>query len=170
MKTLIFEEDLNNENVQQLIDDIQQPYIEEPENDIVVYFSSKGGYDHSAEMIVDCINSLPKERKVKIVFYFAVYSAAFDVFIRCKCKKVVKKGAIGLVHFVSRDVGVREVVNDKESFDRFLLNNTNDVNERYLKWLQGLSCFTTKEFKELKKGRDVFLTRKRLRKILKNQK
>ncbi len=118
MKTLIFEEDLNNENVQQLIDDIQQPYIEEPENDIVVYFSSKGGYDHSAEMIVDCINSLPKERKVKIVFYFAVYSAAFDVFIRCKCKKVVKKGAIGLVHVVSRDVGVREVVNDKESFDR----------------------------------------------------
>ena len=170
MKTIIFEGELNNENVQELVDELQQPYIEEPEDDIVLYFSSKGGYDHSAEIIIDCINSLPEERKVKIVFYFAVYSAAFNMFIRCKCKKVVKWGAIGLVHLVTRDVGVREAINDNESFDKFLLDNTNDVNEEYLKWIEGLDCFTPKELKELSKGRDVFLNSKKLKKILKNQK
>lgn len=171
MKTIIFEGELNNENVRELIDDLQQPYVEEPETDIVLYFSSEGGYYHCGVVLIDVINSLPKEYNLKMIFYWKMFSAAFDVFVRVKCKKEVCTGSVGLVHLMNRDVGALGMINDKKSFDRFLANELEDGNEEYLKWLMDLpGMFTQKEIKKIAKGRDVYINTKRLQKFLKKQK
>ena len=166
MKTIIFDDKLNNETVQVLIDGIQQPYEETPETDIVLYFSSEGGFNHSANMLIDCVNTLPEEHNLKMVFYWRVYSSAFDIFVKCNCKKIVDRGAVGLVHLSSRDVGVREISNDKGSFDNFLLEDTNALNEEYLKWFQDLGFFSRRELKEISKGGDIYLNSLRLKKML----
>jgi len=171
MKTIIFEGELNNENVQKLVDDIQQPYEDEPETSIVLYFSSEGGYLHCGNILIDVINSLPEHYNLKMVFFWKVFSCAFDVFVKAKCKKEAYTGSVGLVHLMNRDVGVLGVVNDKDSLDRFLVDELNDGNEVYLKWLSSLpKMFSSKEVKKISHGQDVYITAERLEQFLKRQK
>ncbi len=168
MKTIIFDGDLSNENVQALIDDIEQPHADIVETDIVLYFSSNGGSRHSSQMLIDCVNRLPKDTIFKMIFYWQVHSAAFDVFVRARCTKVVYDGAISILHVMDRTVNSKDYLHNKKSFDAFLVEDVNDANEKYLEWLAGLPKFLTdKETRRISKGKDVYISNKRLRKLLK---
>jgi len=93
LKTILFDGGLNNENVQALIDDIQQPHMDDKETDVVLYFSSEGGFRHSTQALIECINTLPEEYNFKMVFYWRVHSSAFDVLVNVNCRKEIQDGA-----------------------------------------------------------------------------
>lgn len=170
MKTIIFREDFTPETAQKLINEIEQPNEDPKEYDIRILFSNCGGEGDMAQAVVDCINELPAEFDVEFVVTYQVISAAFDVFVKLKCKKRLYPQANAIVHLFTRQVSVRETVNATESYDKFLLNDLNVGNAKYLKWLEGLNVFSLKELKGISKGRDVYLGRKRLQKIIDNQK
>lgn len=170
MKTIIFREDFTPETVQELIDGIEQPGKEEKEFDIRILFSNCGGEGDMAQAVVDCINELPEEFNVEFVVTYQAVSAAFDVFVKLKCKKRLYSHANAIVHLYSRNVSAREIINATESYDKFLLNELNVGNARYLKWLESLDVFTAKELKKISKGKDVYVERKRLQRIIDRQK
>ena len=169
MKTIIFRDELDPETVQVLIDEIEQPHVEVKEHDIRVLFSSIGGHSDMAEAVIDCINELPEKYDVELVITHQAVSAAFDIFVKTKCRKKLYEGANGIVHLFDRSVSTRDVINTKGSYDEFLLKNINDMNEKYLWWLESLKIFTKKELKKISQGRDVYVERERLQKIIDNQ-
>lgn len=169
MKTIIFREDIEPEATQSLIDDIEQPHEEAKEHNIKILFSSPGGQMDMAQAIVDCINGLSDEFDVELVVTYQALSAGFDIFVKTKCKKTLYSTAHGLVHLYTRDLSVRNIINNKKSYDRFLLDEMNNRNAEYLEWLESLKIFTKKELKRVSRGGDVYVERERLQKIIDNQ-
>jgi len=169
MKTIIFRDELEAESVQKLIDAIEQPHVEEKEHEIRILFSCPGGFSDMALAVIDCINGLPEKFKVELVVTYQANSAAFDIFVKTKCKKRLYTDANSIVHLYSRLAETRDIIHDKDSYDKFLLDRVNDLNEEYLGWLEGLEIFTQKELKRISKGKDVYVERERLQKIIDNQ-
>ena len=170
MKTIIFREDFTPETVQELIDKIEQPGVEEKEYDIRILLSSQGGETDMAQAVVDCINELPEKFNIELVVTYHVCSSAFDLFVNTRCKKRLYNEANAIVHLYTRNVSAREIINSQDSYDKFLVGLLKTLNVKYLEWLKGLGIFTTKELKELSKGEDVYVERKRLQKIIDEQK
>jgi len=171
MKTIIFDDTLDKESIQTLIDDIEQPHVDDPEKDLLIYFSSDGGYWYASQMLIRCLNNLPKTFSVKIVFFWRIYSAAFNVLIDVKCEKEVLDGAVALLHLLDRDVSSREYIHDKTSFSKFLVDDMNRYNEKYLAWMAALPGFLSEDdVKVLSEGRDVYADSVRINDLLENLK
>jgi len=169
MKTIIFREELTPESVQELIDKIEQPHEDIVEHDIRILFSSIGGHSDMAEALIDCINGLDKEFNLELVVTYQAVSGAFDVFVKAKCKKRLYRNANGVVHLFDRSFSSRDVINSKNSYDKHLLAEINDMNAEYLEWLEELGIFTGKELKRISRGKDVYVERERLQKIIDKQ-
>ena len=169
MKTIIFREELNPDTVQKLIDDIEQPHEEDKEHNIKILMSCRGGQSDMGQAVIDCINELPEEFEVELVVTYQANSSAFNIFVKTKCKKRLYEGANSAVHLFERIVSSKDIVNNKDSYDKFLLDEANDSNEKYLWWLENLGIFTKKELKKIAKGGDVYVERERLQKIIDNQ-
>lgn len=169
MKTIIFREDFSPETAQELIDKIEQPGVEEKEHDIRILLSSSGGETDMTQAVADCINDLPEEFNIELVVTFRACSSAFNLFVNTKCKKRLYDGANASVHLYTRDVSAREIINSKSSYDKFLVNDLNKRNVKYLEWLDGVGVFTAKELKKISKGEDVFIGKKKLQKIIDDQ-
>ncbi len=169
MKTIIFRDELDPETVQKLIDDIEQPHEENKEHDIRILLSCHGGDADMSMAVINCINTLSKEFKVELVITYRANSAAFIIFVKTNCKKSLYDGAHSVVHLLDKIISMNDVLNSKKSYDKFLVNNVQLRNTKYLKWLKSLKIFTQKELKKISRGKDVYVERERLQKIIDNQ-
>ena len=169
MKTIIFRGELNPESAQNLINDIEQPHEEFRETDIKILFSSMGGQMDMAQAVIDCINGLPKEFKVEFIVSYQVNSCAFNIFVKINCKKRLYEGSNAVVHLFERIVSSKDIIHNKDSYDRFLVDLADDENVKYLEWLESLGVFKRKELKKIARGGDVYVEGERLQKIIDNQ-
>ncbi len=157
MKYFVIDGTINADLKQRFVDFINQ------NEGCTIYISvnSMGGNHHDMLTMVSIINANHEKFIVKAI---AVWSAAFELFRLVKCKKEMSSLVIGMYHFSydSMEVDIRGKV--VYTSDKFKVNEYKSV------WLPmekkcAKSFMTKKEYKKLKKGRDVYFGSERMKQI-----
>ena len=158
MKTLFFKGKINDDNISELIIRIEE-IREETDEKIVIYFTSEGGAETSANILVD-YSELNDLSDVEFVIYWQLDSAAFDLMYRIKCKKRIINGAFSCIHSYAMDLNTREEKQQTE----FLLKSLKRSNSRVINDFKNF--LTEKELQAFENQEDVYLCDERLRLIL----
>ena len=134
------------------------------EEKLAIILDSTGGDLHIAEEMEYIISS--HSDKITLIASSNLYSAAFLLFFRCKCKRIVLPEALGLLHQPSR------LVNHLENgrIMNFELVPYEESKKSYKKMLDFLIRLglNKKELDKFKKGEDVYLSSQRLMELLIN--
>lgn len=157
MKTIIFEKEINFENISRLISAIEEAKKEK----VQIYFSSIGGVPHAGDIFLDFIKN--SDCLVELIAFYQISSAAFDVFFNSKCKKRIMDFTSATVHLVTNDINYKEN-KDKTSIARSMYNEVILMNKESRKFYKKI--LTKKEYNRMQQGKDVQLDTNRLKEIL----
>jgi len=155
MKAIIFNEEIQEEEVVQLIETIDSSEAEE----IYIYFSTPGGNTYYAEILVDYLNRLhnSEEKFITVIILNGCSSAGFSIIEDSFFPVIIGPNAAGIAHNESllstlhRDLNPMEKVVSKR------------VEEKNAKTLEILSkVLPEKDIKSIKSGKDVCLDSKQL--------
>jgi uncharacterized protein with ATP-grasp and redox domains len=156
MKYLIFNAEVNTENVQKLLDDITE--------DSVIYFQSGGGEYTIATYLIDFFNRAPHD--ITLVCNSIAGSCAFDILLMSNVKREIKESCVGVVHLASEEVLVRDLIkNDKENKMQMAdLKQCNVTRGNFYKSI-GMS---KKDLALYYKGEDLFYDNKEMQRFSNN--
>lgn len=144
--TYIFEDSINTETVQRLINDIHGY------EKVDLFFTTDGGYIFNADILVHYLNS----RQDDITVYFAEQIQSAGVMVMCDFKgnKVIHNS----LEFIMAHKIDHESYNFRKSDfdDKRRLKGTKEENIKLAEKLRELG-FTEKELKKFNSGRDVIL-------------
>lgn len=163
MKTLIFNDEITYDSVNDLINDIEEGINSGEE--VTVYFQTVGGDYSSGLVLIDYINQ--NKNSITLVGYEELSSTGFSVFFRVDCKKKLLEGVFSLVHLTARSVETRNIKNSKH-IDKFFLDESKRNHDAEMVWLKQIGLYD-KEIASVKKGEDLFLTDSRLNELLNRQ-
>lgn len=130
----------------------------EDEWTIIIY--TVGGWICMGKTILRIIN-LRKEN-VTLVLHEA-YSSGFYIFYEAKCKKVMCSNGKGMFHKPSAEMLISVDSKPIYAEDKTIVKNWTQSKKEDNKWVK--KFLTKKEFKDYKKGYDIYFTTKRMKKI-----
>ena len=166
MKTIVFDDDLTTESVTKLIYQIEDSQTSE----IFLKFSSMGGDLQSAEMLLEylghCDYTSGIGKKIRLIAFNHLASSAFYLFF--KANAIIKKiliGTVGEIHVPGISVHTRNLL-DKTSVSSMQVKDIANMVSEWLLWYKNLG-FNESEITRLKKGKSLFIDKKRLDQILK---
>lgn len=156
-KEVIFEDEINNESVAELINVIDS---NDDKKLIKIYLTTTGGNLHSAEILIRYINRKVREgQEIELVATWEVSSSGFFVLCKTICK-ISFLDAWSTVHIGTNTVDYRESLKPK-SQQKFLLKHIKKVNEKILEAFKDIGL-TEKELKDISDGKDIILEHDRL--------
>lgn len=159
--TVLIDEEISLETLEKLT----KAYNELPDSSkLDIYFSSSGGLVSVGEAMIDLINR--NKKRTTVIVYCMLASMGFLLFTRVRCKRVVLSTAYGMSHLTKWKISLSEGGSVTDRFDKFKEEYMKNKLEATLKFYECLG-FTEKEMKELRKGKDVYLTSERLEEITK---
>lgn len=159
-KYISLEGEINTELFDKFLKDFNR--IDE---DIVIYLNSRGGYISTQEAIVDLINR--NKNRITIIGYCELYSSAFDIFFKSKCKKILIPNTTGMVHLGSIDIQINENGRPLSIGDKFQLRQLKSTKIESLNYYRDLGLNNT-EVSKVARNMDVYLDYKRLVELLNN--
>lgn len=155
MKYFHLHGELNNESLESFYNFLNQYDTE----DCTISIMSGGGSTCVAKSIINALNL--KRESVTLVCH-EVYSGAFEIFYRTKCKKILAETCKGLYHLSAAKMWVSANKRPFEKEDRIIAKNWKESTCQ----LDFVKQFMTKkELSEFKKGNDVYFTFKRMKEI-----
>lgn len=124
-----------------------------------IIFNSRGGFTSVAETMGLMIGQMTD---VTLLIH-GVYSAAFELCYKVKCKKILSKYATGMWHLgrLEGTIGI----DSKFYYDEELNNERNFPLEKRLGEKMAKTVMTPVEFKKYKKREEVWFDAKRMRDI-----
>jgi len=155
MKAIIFNEDIQEEEIVQLIETVDAT----EETNLYIYFSTPGGTTYYAELLVDYLNRLheSEEKHITVIILYSCSSAGLSLLEDSKFPVIIGPNAIGIVHNESLLATLQRELSLMEK------SVAKKVNERNLKALETLSkILPEKDIRSIKSGKDVCLDSKQL--------
>src|ERR1700749_2103034 len=98
MKRFIIDGPMDNELAEKFVAFVNT----NPTEEIKIYLTSGGGTCHSMTIIADIINSAPNMFSMLSIDY--IYSCAFILFFKAKCKREAAIGTLGMSHITWREM------------------------------------------------------------------
>jgi len=132
------------------------------DSDTILYFSSQGGLDTYAELIIEILNK--NSNFIELVAYGPLSSNGFEVFERFKGRKRLMPTTFGMIHLGDFQISARKI-NDTTYQDFILKKFVDEKNEEIIK--KYTPYLSTEEIDSLRKGNDIWLDYERLKKIFK---
>jgi ATP-dependent protease ClpP protease subunit len=133
---------------------------------ILIYLNSEGGDVGCGQILTDFINE--HRDRITLVACGYIFSAAFNLFFECRCKRRISDGTLGMAHFSWATFDLDEGGKPKEEGDAFLMEqmkaNKNKTVEQFRKL--GLN---QRELKKLRDNKEVYFTTQRLKQLLDGQ-
>jgi hypothetical protein len=160
VKRLLINRGFDDELLEIVIDFLSSIGPDEPYE---IYLNSSGGL----EVIAQCLKELlDGDERATLVGYSEVSSAALFLLLTVKCKKRIVSGTIGVFHLpyiknqeLNMDLSPRDI---HESFSSYL---GSDLTYEATKIMKGY--LTKKQFKGVKRYKDIWLSHKQIEEILK---
>jgi ATP-dependent protease ClpP protease subunit len=158
MHLFVLHEQIDKETTLELIEWINS--ISECEKALLV-IESNGGEMGYADIIVDILN---QNQNIELVIPDSASSAAAYIFLKCSNdKKIGQYFRFLMLHLpdlylLSNQSGIKDTIHNtsKKAIDR--------INKTFLDWASGY--LNKDELKQLKKGKDVYLSKDRVDQIL----
>jgi len=138
------------------------------EDDIQIFLDSGGGIYPYMRAILELINLPENTSRVSITAINHIYSAAFELFIAAKCKKVVISPLHGSFHIIRWGGTVLEngkAVKDEE--DMSLLKNYKEIRHFSQKIIDAAG-FTVKQTRDFWNGKNFYFTTAEINKLIEN--
>jgi hypothetical protein len=134
-------------------------YNQNNQDEITIVIDSGGGRVACSNVILSIVNDNPAKFTLLNIGSF---SSAFCIFYYAKCKKLLSKGSIGMIHMAMvKDVIVDERGKYPYPSDECNVKNAIAMSDK--RWCR--KFMTEKEFSDYKKGKDVYFTFKRMKEI-----
>ncbi len=133
-------------------------------DNIHVYFNSpEGGYVSVSEAIIDIINNC-KDRFI-VSFYGENFSAGMEIMLRLQCKKALLPQTTGMYHLGWQEMAISEGGKPHNAYDIFSMKEMKASRERSIEYLR-TTKLSPKEISDIKKGKDVYFSNKRLLELI----
>jgi len=163
MKAIGWRGDIDAEALGFFIDQLNDT---EPEESVCIYIDSSGGQPDCSDAIIDVIDRFSEDRNLTLAAYWEISSAAFQIFMKSRCEKVVLPGAHAIVHKTTHR-------NNTLMMDRGDPLHVGVACQNEMLQVEKLSWFSSIELTEsemsvIKNNGDVYLNAKRLREIVNN--
>lgn len=160
MNFILYNKEINYENIQDLIDNI----LSTEDDEVYIYINSEGG-DPDAATAFEFFASVT-DKDITLISNWNLNSAGLILFLRSKTKKVVLPGCYGYIHLANRDVNTTSLINPDES-DKYLQDTMNDFNNKYYDFLKSLGL-SEEKLSEYLKGEDVLLVYDEIKNLASN--
>ena len=138
------------------------------EDEYIVYFSSSGGMSDVANAIIDLINR--NIEKTKLISYFQLASAGFEIFFKAKCQREIINSTIGMYHLTNLAIDYNS--KGEISYYSGVAQKKEMLKINYPESLEFCNKlgFTQSELRKYNKGEDVYFLSDRLQEFLNTQK
>lgn len=156
---------VKTKTVDKLIDAIDK-CTEKGINTLSVYINSEGGDAESMEALIHIINE--HFSLITLIAYGSIQSAAFIVFFKVVCKRIILPGTQGMFHYARISIEVGSKTDGYYKCDKANQEWIDFENKQYYKFCKKLG-FTAKELNDLKKTEEVYFTTARLNELLEYQ-
>lgn len=126
-----------------------------------IYMNSYGGDHQVMQAIMDIINH--NKDITTLVGYNRLSSAAFEMFFKCECKKVLLPGTVGMFHTSVTDISI-----DERAIPHFPVDVLRHkwvktyLRQRTIKLLDKLNMTNKEKRKILEKGEDQWFSETRM--------
>lgn len=157
MKYYYFSDNINKDSVKQVLH-----FISSNQGNITIYFDSEGGEVNAANTLIEVINSNKERITLHVIGY--IFSSAFMVFLKTKCKTVLNSNCLGMIHETYQSFSIKSSGKTGE-LDSFMIKENKKEHLRDILELKELGL-NRKEIAKINKGKDVCFDNKRLREIL----
>lgn len=155
MKTIIFNNEINLENINDLIQQIDTT------DDICTVYFSGYGYDYNARnILIDYLSIMSAFKTIVLKAFNKIENTAFEIFYKCSLRpdcKIILPNTIGKISKYEYDLSSFE--------DRNIKNEIDKENKELMVWYSKTSP-SQKQLKELKTG--VYYEYTELQTILEN--
>lgn len=146
--------DINNDMTQDLIDAINS------QENLTIYLNSDGGEVYEMEALLHLITE--NKDKIRLIGYGRLFSAAFELFFKAPCHKEILPLTVGMAHLSSCPMNIDERGVPKDSYGQMEANELVSLFEQSSSFYKKVGL-TSKELKDLKAGKDVFLSSERMK-------
>lgn len=130
---------------------------------VTIYISSDGGFDHQSLAIIDLINK--NASRIELVASGFILSAAFNIFFFIKCKRRLLPETVGMAHFCKQSFTFDETGKAQGEYDNFMLKELKRNKALTLEKLKTIGL-STKELNQVKKGKECYIGYARLQELL----
>ncbi|MCL1636261.1 ATP-dependent Clp protease proteolytic subunit [Elizabethkingia bruuniana] len=162
MKIFLINTDLEHETLRDFINF----YNSTDESEYVqIIIKSGGGYCYVADEILDIINSDPE--RFTLIATRWIYSSAFDLFMKAKCKRILKPNTVGMIHEALHDITFS--LNGRSHPETKVLQEAYKSNlKEDMDYLTNFLKLSKQEIKDYNNQKDVYFNHTRLLEILNN--
>lgn len=162
MKYYHIEGEMSDEQAQKFI-----AFVNENDDNIVVYLDSSGGTCASALMIQDIISREPE--RFEVVASFQILSSAFELFFSVDCKKKIMPDTFGAYHLIGQTSRINAAGVASEPLSEFTMRQIRKTGVRQAVEFGQRIGMNPKEVDAIRRGKDVFFTNERLNQLLANE-
>lgn len=159
-RTIIFDGNINSENFDKFI----KSFEDKEADSYDIYFTSPGGEYWVGEAFIDYLEK--RKDKINLIGFKDISSTAFEIFFKLSCNKKLLQGTMATIHFPTIDIGTRESKKDNKTWYVKQGEMMKSYEKSWLNFYKSLGI-SEKYIKLIKKGEDVVLNTKELRKLLK---
>lgn len=137
------------------LDKLMAAYNECPDKMEIYLNCENGGDPDIAEAIIHIVNK--NKEKTTIIGYGRLFSAAFDLFYKTTCNRLLLPGSIGMVHLSRVEISSLSVANETDKSEANIYKKWfNEDKKSRLKFYEELGLGKT-YISKIKKGQDVYL-------------
>jgi len=160
MKTIVYERDIDNTAFVGLIKQIE---ASKEENEFTIYFASRGGHYDAMECMVHYFDSLAERgKKIKLVAFHELSSAAFILFFSAKVDREILNTAFSVIHLPVLDANSVQIANDEKIF--MMKEHCEKDQVSIIQWFSSLG-FSEEELRQVLYFKNVIFDSERLKKI-----
>jgi ATP-dependent protease ClpP protease subunit len=160
MNFILYNKDIDYDNIQDLIDNI----LSTEDEKVYVYINSEGG-DPDAASAFEYFTKVT-DKDITLISNWNLSSSGLILFLRSKTKKVVLPGCYGYIHLANREVNSTSIINPDE-LDTYIQSTLDDFNIKYHDFLKSLGLSEEKLSLYLK-GKEVLLNNNEIKELASN--
>lgn len=134
---------------------------------MLIYISSDGGGHSNMLAIIDLINR--NAERIELIAAGAIYSAAFNIFFRCRCKRTILEQTNGMAHYVQERYLIDQTGNGISDYDRFALKDLKRSKKAEIEIFKQIGL-NARELKTIDIGKECYFTYERLKELLEHGK
>lgn len=163
MKYINFVGTLNWDSYNEFLEQLNEL---ETNDDICISISSCGGSSVISRLMASIFNN--DSRIKKIVFSWENASAALDlVLLTHYSKRIVFPEAYTMIHLATRNVDFRNLINENDSEQKFLIEDLKSVNQKIIQMLKKIGI-PDSDIELIEIGKEVFYNNEKLLSIIEN--
>lgn len=150
---------LNNNTIEDFVEFLNNIDNTKP---LIVYLNSGGGYCWVKEQLQHIIESY--EGYITLVASHIIGSSAFDLFFSSKVDKEILPDTCGMSHQMTWSVDMNTSLQPSDAYESFKIKSLKDSNS--IESINQLVNFNKTELKDIKAGKDLWISYKRLLQML----